>query len=323
MAYEKLSGESLRVFNDTFIEMVKEGNEKQAAVDAQSYTRNKLREDSFTEKILTPIEIANSELDKAQDTEYLVKYVDREPSTAPAVTVPLGVTPDSFQFKGTRYPVLFSRIVSPMFNKDIDKLRSYDYDIRAIMLELSTKDIATEIDTRFISTVNSYLGTINTSNVANTGYALPSWISLAGGVTRENLAEATKTITRLKVPFGPLQPDGGSAKGVALANVQTATDLLKFGRGEAGGDASQAMLETGKPMPIFGVPFVITLKDDLIPDGTIYFFSSEEFLGKYFRLQNLTVFMESQAYFLRFFQYLFQGIAIGNTRGFTRVDFLG
>ena len=138
---EKIANQ--RVFNDTFVEMIKSGEEKKAAVSAQSFTRNKLREESFTEKIITPIDISNDDLDKSENPELLVKWNDREPDTAPAVTIPLGVVPDALQFEGTRYPSYFSRLVSPKFNKDIDHLRGYDYDIRAIMLEISTKDIAT------------------------------------------------------------------------------------------------------------------------------------------------------------------------------------
>jgi hypothetical protein len=310
-----------KVFNDTFVEMVKAGQEKQAAVSAQQFTRNKLREESFAEKILTPIDLSNDELDKAQDPELLVKWNDREPDTAPAVTVPLGVVPDAFQFKGTRYPSYFSRIVSPKYNKDIDKLRTYDYDIRAIMLELSTKDIATQIDTSFINTINSNIGSLDTANSAN-GLSLPQNVSISGGITRETVAEAFKVIKRLQVPFGPSQPDGGESKGVMLMNTVTADDFVKMGRSEVGGDLAQDMFVNGLPSKtLLGVKPIYTIKRDLVPDGVIYLFSSEEFLGKYYRLQPLTVFMKNEAYFLEYFQYLNISLAIGNVKGAVKVTF--
>jgi hypothetical protein len=310
-----------KVFNDTFVEMVKAGQEKQAAVSAQQFTRNKLREESFAEKILTPIDLSNDELDKAQDPELLVKWNDREPDTAPAVTVPLGVVPDAFQFKGTRYPSYFSRIVSPKYNKDIDKLRTYDYDIRAIMLELSTKDIATQIDTSFINTINNNIGSLDTANSAN-GLSLPQNVSISGGITRETVAEAFKVIKRLQVPFGPSQPDGGESKGVMLMNTVTADDFVKMGRSEVGGDLAQDMFVNGLPSKtLLGVKPIYTIKRDLVPDGVIYLFSSEEFLGKYYRLQPLTVFMKNEAYFLEYFQYLNISLAIGNVKGAVKVTF--
>ncbi len=311
----------VKAFNDTFVEMVKAGEVKEAAVSAQKFTREKLREDSFAEKVLTPIDIADDELDKAEDPELLVKWNDREPDTAPAVTVPLGVVPDGFQFKGTRYPSYFSRIISPVFEKDIDKLRTYDYDIRGVLLENSTRDIATEIDTRFITKIDSVLGTLNTANPLN-GLGLPQRVSIPGGITRENLAEGFKVIQRLRVPFGPTQPDGGENVGVMLMNTTTAMDVVKFGRSEMGGDAAQESFISGLPVtPILGVKPIYTLKRELVPDGVIYLFSSEEFLGKYYRLQPLSVYMENKAFFLQFFQYTNLSLSIGNVKGAVRLEY--
>ena len=312
----------IKVFNDTFVDMLEGGQTKEAAVSALQYTRNKLRENSFFERILTPIDIANDELDKSEDPEYHVKWCDREPDQPAAVVVPLGNVPDGYQFKGTRYPVLFSRLMSPVFQKDVDKLRGYDYDIRQILLENSTKDIATEIDSKGLQKVNQVIGTRDVANV-NNGLSLPQYISISGGITRANLADAFKVIQKLRVPFGPTQPDGGASKGIMLMNNITAMELLKFERSEIGGDLSEKMFVEGLPSKqILGVNTLYTIKRELVPDGTIYFFSSEEFLGKYFRLQPLTVFMETKAFFLQFFQYMNIGMSIGNPKGCTRVDFI-
>jgi len=321
--FVKLAANEVPVFNDSFVEMVKAGRTKEASVSAQAFTRNKLREESFAEKILTPIDISNDELDKASDPELLVKWNDREPDQAPAVVIPLGISPDKYQFKGDRYPSYFTRIVSPMFSKDIDKLRSYDYDIRQILLENSTKDMATALDTKFIEKINSVIGSKNTSNSARSGWDYPQWVELSGGITRENMAEAFKYIQRLRVPFGPTQPDGGESKGVMLMNNITAQEFVKMSRSEVGGDLAQEMWVNGLPSKtLLGVKPIYTIKSELVPDNTIYLFSSEEFFGKYYRLQPLTVFMETKAFFIQFFQYMNVSLSLGNIRGVVRVDFV-
>jgi hypothetical protein len=321
--FMKIAKHEVPGFNDSFVEMVKSGETKEASISAAAFTRNKLREESFAEKIFTPIDISNDELDKAENPELLVKWNDREPDQAPAVSVPLGIVPDGYQFKGDRYASYFSRIMSPFFSKEIDKLRSYDYDIRQILLENSTKDIATEIDTKFLAKVNAVIGTVNTSNLAISGYDLPQNVELSGGLTRENLAEAFKVIQRLKVPFGPTQPDAGESKGCMLMNNITAMELVKMGRSEIGGDLSQEMFVNGLPTKtLFGVKPIYTLKSELVPDNTIYLFSSEEFFGKYYRLQPLTVFMETKAFFLQWFQYMNISMSIGNVRGVCKVKFV-
>lgn len=312
----------IKVFNETFVDMVQGGHEKDAAVSAMQYTRDKLRENSFAEQVLTPIDIANDELDKAENPELHVKWCDREPDQPPAVTVPLGNVADSYQFFGTRYPVYFSRLLSPMFQKDVDKLRGYDYDIRQILMENSTKDLATEVDTTFMEVINSSLGLINTANALN-ALGLPQYVSISGGITRSTMVDAFKVIQKLRVPFGPMQPDGGKAKGIMLMNNVTALEFLKMERGEVGGDDAERQWKEGTPhKTILGVPALYTIKRDLVPDNTIYLFSSEEFLGKYFRLQPLTVFMETKAFFLQWFQYMNIGMAIGNVKGACRIDFV-
>lgn len=327
--FVKLAKEEITPFNEAFIDMVTNGQEKKAAASAQSYTRDRLRENSFTEKILTPIDISNDELDKASDPELLVKWNEREPDSdgAPAISVPLRTVPDGLQFKGRRYPSYFSRIMSPMFSQDVDALRGYGYDIRQALLDISTKDIATEIDTLFMNAVKSSIGAVdgvNTVNAANplNGLSLPQWVSISGGLTKENLIEGFKVMQRLKVPFSPMQPDGSESKGIMLMNTTTGMDLLKMDRSEVGGDKAEEQYVSGVPvLTPLGVKAIFTIKRDLIPDGTVYLFSSEEFFGKYYRLQPLTCYMKNEMFFLRFAQYMNISLSIGNVKGAVRLDF--
>jgi hypothetical protein len=152
--------------------------------------------------------------------------------------------------------------------------------------------------------------------------SLPQNVTISGGITRENVAEAFKVIQRLKVPFGPQQPDGGESKGVMLMNNITAMEFVKMSRSEIGGDMAQQSWVSGLPSEkLLGVKPIYTLKRDLVPDNVIYLFSSEEFFGKYYRLQPLTVFMETKAFFLQFFQYMNISLSIGNVRGAVKVTF--
>ena len=142
---------------------------------------------------------------------------------------------------------------------------------------------------------NQCIGVRDTANSFN-GLGLPQYVSIPGGITRQTVADSFKVMQKLRVPFGPLQPDGGQSRGVMLMNNVTAIDFLKMERGEVGGDLAEKQWVEGLPSKtILGVKSIFTLKRELVPDGTVYFFSSEEFFGKYFRLQPLTVFMETKA----------------------------
>jgi hypothetical protein len=314
---------NIQAFNDKFADFVEAGQVKEAALSAQGLTRDILRENSFTEKVFVePSNIQNDELDKSEDPELHVKWVDREPSQAPAINVPLNSTAEGFQFKGTRYPVFFHRKISPKMEIDIDRLRGYDYDIREVLMEQSTKELGTSIDASFIEQVNRSIGLVNTANPLNQ-MGLEQYKTIGPTLNRATLADAMNIIKRLRVPFGPMQPDGSQSRGCMLMNNITASELLKMERGEVGGDEAQRAWKEGTPTESpLGVPLVTTIKRELVPDGTVYFFSAPEFLGRYLRLQPLTVWMKNEAYFTQWQQWLNIGISIGNVKGVTRVDFV-
>lgn len=322
--YVKLASEEVAPFNDMFIDQATSGSSeqvKEASVSLDSYIRTELLESSFTEKILTPLDLTNEDLDKSEDPEVQVKWLDREPDTAPAVNVPFSVVPDKYQFKGTRYPAYVSRIFSPMNEKDVDLLRGYDYDIRKVLMEKDVKNIATMIDTKFIETANSVIGSLDTANALN-GLGLPQNVSVSGGLNRESLIEGIKTILRMNVPFGPLAPDSGETRGCMLANHVTASDLLKMGMDELGGPKSQDSFINGVAIPtVLGTKMITTIKRDLVPDGVVYLFSDESFLGRYIRTTPLTSYMKNEMFFLRWCQWMSVGIAIGNSRGVCRLQF--
>lgn len=317
----KYTGTEAKVYNDQFASQIEGGNVKEAAEASTGFVRMRLREESFAEKILTPQSISNDELDKAEDPEVLLKWFDREPDVTPAKSVPFGVAPDGFEFKGTRYPIYFRRIMTDRFRKDVDKLRGYDYDIRSVLFDLSTKEIATAVDNHFMDLVNSSIGTVNTANTLN-GMGLPQNVTISGGITKDNLAEAFKVIQRLKVPFGPTQKDGGEKKGIILTNNTTAMDLLKFNALEVGNETVQTQWKDGLPNDsLLGVKPVYTIKSDLVKDGEVFLFTEESFLGKYMKLQDLTAYMKQDAFFLEFWQYMNVGMAIGNIRGMAKIAF--
>ena len=312
-------------FNEGFIESLQspEGIQK-AAASATVLTRWKLREESFVDKILPPQDISNSDLDRVQDPEVLVKFVDREPDSGPAKVIPFGVLPDRTTFKGSRYPVYFYGVSSEIFSKDINKLRGYTYDIRGVIYDQSTKEIAKTIDKRFIEGVDAAIAEMEATKDNYNELKNLTWDYQPGvPFTRDSLVDAVAVFLQHEVPFGPLQTDtNASSPGTVLCNIKTATEILKWDRSEAGGDVSQEMLLSGKPIRTpLGLNLVTTMKDDVVPPGTVYFFAPPEYLGVYYRLQPLTVYIEQKFIWLQTFQMTIIGMSIGNTRGIMKATF--
>jgi len=287
------------------------GLRKEAQDAINDYTRVRMREDGFLRRIMPPVTITNDELDRQVDTDKPVKIVDKEPESPGAISVPFASLPMNRYIRGPRYRVMFDRILTPKFTKDVDELRTYDMDIRQILSDNSIKDMLAEEDGKYIATVNSLLLGQNVV-IPETGVA--QWVSIHGGVTRDTIAEAMKVL--------PRTPRHLNIATVLVNNV-TIWDIVKWGRDEVGGDMSQELLRTGfAERELMGVRYIITIKRDLVADSTFFLFAEPKFMGKFFILEDTTMYVDRRAYMLEFFAYESIGAAIANVASIGRVDFV-
>jgi hypothetical protein len=286
------------------------GMEKQAQDAVNDYIRVRMREDGFTRRILPPVQITNDELDRQADTDKPVKVVDKEPNSPGAISVPFGTLPINRYIRGPRFRVMFDRILTPRFTKDIEELRTYNMDIRQIMSDNAIKDMLTEEDSKWIAVTNTLL--------VGQGVAVPEtgtvqWRAIAGGITRDTVAEAMKIM--------PSTPNHLNPSTVLVNNV-TIWDIVKFGRDEVGGDLSQELFERGfAEREIMGVRWIVSIKRDLVPDGTLFYYAEPKFLGKHFVLEDTTMYIDRKAYMLEFFAYECLGACIANVAAVARADF--
>lgn len=309
----KLADPTPRMINEAFVEKLTSSNGemvKEAQDAVNDYVRLKMREDGFWRRILPPVTLNNSDLDRQVDTDKPVKVVDKEIDSPAATSVPFATLPMNRYIRGSRFRVMMDRIMTPKFTKDVDELRTYDMDIRQIVSDNSIKDLLAEEDGKAILTVNTILLGPNVI-LPETGVA--QWVTIAGGVTRDTMAEAMKVLPRTPRRFNV---------STVLINSVTIWDIVKFGRDEIGGELAQEMFKTGfTEREIMGVRYIITIKRDLVPDGTIFLFSVPKTLGKFFVLEDTTMYIDRRAFMLEFFAYESIGSCIANSGAVGRADF--
>ena len=303
----KLANETL--FNklaSTDPSMVKE------AVDAvNDFTRTKVREDGIFRRIMPTLPIGNDELDRQVDTDKPVKIVDKEPDSPAAMSVPFATLPSNLYIKGDRYPVMFARIQTSRFAKDVDELRTWIMDIRQVLSDNAIKDMLAEEDSKAITAVNTGLVGAD-STVATSGVV--QWQTINGGITRDTLADSLK-----------IMPSTSSNLEVhtLLLNQITVKELLKFGRDEMGGDVSQDIMLNGWTKAEFmGKSLIITIKKGLVPTNRIYQFADPKFIGKSYVLEDTTMFIERKAYMIEFFAYETIGATFANLSAMAIADFV-
>ncbi len=301
-----------RLVNETFINKISSHDpvlRKQAEDGANDYTRIRVREDGFFRRVLPPIPMTSG-FDRQVDTDKPVKVIDKEPNSPAAISVPFGALPMNRYIRGPRYRVMFDCIVTPRFVKDVGELLTYDMDIRQIMSDNAIKDMLAEEDGKAILTINTLLVAAGTV-LPETGVA--QWLVLSGGITRDTVSEAMKTL-----------PKAANHLEVAtvLINNVSIWDFVKWGRDEMGGDMSQDMLKTGfTEREFMKKRWIITIKRDLVPDNRIYLFASPKFLGKFFVMEDVTMYIDRKAYIMEMFAYERIGAAFANVAGLGIVDF--
>ena len=301
-----------RAFNAALFEQLNTPGLEKRAIDAvNDFTRIKMREDGFYRRIIPPLQISNDELDRQVDTDKPVKVVDKEPDSPAAISLPFASLPINIYIKGPRYRVLFDRVVTPRFTKDVDELRTWVMDIRQVLSDNAIKDMLAEEDSKFLSAVNTALVGQDTVVPAS---GVPQWQSISGGITRDTLQDAFKIL--------PRTPSHLEVHTVLINNV-TIREVLKWGRDEMGGDFSQDLVKNGwSEQEFMNARWIITIKRDLVPDDSMYMFSDPKFIGKSYLLEDTTMYIKREAFMIEFFAYETMGGALGNTSGLGRADFV-
>lgn len=283
---------------------------KEAEDAVNDFTRTKMREDGFYRRIMPPIPITNDELDRQVDTDKPVKVVDKEPDSPAAISIPFATLPTNLYIRGPRYRVMFDRIATPRFTKDVDELRTWIMDIRQVLSDNAIKDMLAEEDGKFLRAVNTAL--------VGAGLTVPTsgtvqHEQIAGGITRDTLWDSLKVM--------PNTPSNLEVH-VVLCNNITIKEVGKFTHNEMGGTLAEDIMKNGWSLQKFmGVSWIVTIKKGLVATNTMYHFADPKFIGKSYVLEDTTMYIRREAYMLEFFAYETMGGTIGHTSGLARVDF--
>jgi len=288
---------SAQFINSNFLRKIEEGRVKEAQTEGSAFIRSKLRQTSFAREILTPLVLADDEIDRDENTDLPKKIVEKEPDSI-ATFVTFKGTGDRTWFSGPRYAVYFGKVESQRFNKSKFELMTYQNDIRKILSDNSVKDMADQEDSKFYETC-----------VASVFGKPTQDLSLAGPLASSPIVTALKKHVARKVPIGKI-----------LMTKELYYDILNLPYTSVGEVASrhydQGIEEEEK---LWGFPVITTIKNDIVQNDEFWIFGPENFLGNFYLLQDATLFIRQEADMIEFWSYSAPGIGIGNTNAITRV----
>lgn len=306
---------------------------KSASITASKATRTSVREAAFSDPILPLDPITDSELDYSPDDHLPILWCELEPDSPPAKIIPYDATPNTWLYSATSYAVIISTLSTDEATKNVNELRGYKTDVRKMVEDNLVRDLDTAKDHDFMVSVSRALpsslkdtakpggasGNYTTNGMPYSSTLDPEahstqWVDMGATINRVSLARASAFFIERKLPLG-----------VCLINQRTATELLTWGRNQVGGDKAEALLMKGlsalDKFEVVNMPFISTIKRELVPNGTMFQFTTAEFLGKGLMLEDVAVTIKREYNYIRFRAQMQIGRTFGNTRGIQRLDF--
>ena len=308
---------NIEVLNREIIEAITDADDgviKSASSAGSNMIRRRIREDGFSRNILPPKAVTNDQLDRVADHDRPVMIEDMEPESRGAKSIPFGDTADTEFYYGSKYVCSFNAITTPEFTKDINELRTYRMDLRRVITDNALRDIQAEEDHQFLTAVNTIVGSVGGTGASGRQQNFNIQKSNANYFDRSDYVSVLSVLEDMNLN-----------NGVFLMNRKTAKTFLTFNRDEIGGDLAQPLLTDGltalQEAKIFGVKHLFTMKSDMVADNEMYLFAEPDYLGKFYTLQEPTMYVEKKKDILRFSARETISVTFANLAGVAKVNF--
>lgn len=293
---------STELLNSGFCDKVFGGQLKEAMESGSLYIRTQLYEDGILRRLFESRTVGAEELDPVLEDDIPSIICEIEPGATKATFVSFKGTGDHRYFEGKRYRIPFGKIESERMSKSKFELMSIRMPITDWLKENQVKALQQEEDAAFVRVINDIVSAEAAQNLS---------VTYAGGESFKDVFTAgMKALNSLRLPYGKVLMH----KNTFLDSLKLKTDDIgfkpqedRFNRGVDGEDS------------FMGLPVVTTIKDDLVKENEIYFFTQQDYFLQYYLLQDATLFMETNADMIHFHSYMAPGVGIGNTKGVVKV----
>ncbi len=293
-----------KALNEIFVNRLDTELEKVAQETGQ-YIRTKLRENAFSRKIINPQYVTKADLQRTVLHDQLVKIVDIEPD-AGAMMISLRGQPDVTYVEGDRAEVSFFGISSKEFQKTEEELLAYEMPITELVERNAVKEIMKIEDTAFM--------TAAAAAVTTSGKEVSYTTTTSGVMELKMFVDLFNTMEDATTGLNPLVVD------VVLMNQADYNKLSTLPATTVGSPAATEVYVNGyKYATILGKKFVTTVKGDLLPPGTMYAFAPQEFMGKFYILNDVKFWIEKKRNLIKWSAYETLGMAIINTKSVAKL----
>lgn len=277
-----------------------------------AYIKDRLREASFVEAIVPSETVDRTACQVSVNHDALVKIEYIAPKSRAALVTFRGQPNVNF-IRGTKIEVPFITIMSDMFQKPEQEFLAYAYPIGKVIEDQAVKDLGDVQDREWLIHSEASVQALQTE--AN-----------GGSVTKLNIAGLAAGTVEYSVVKGEIARSSGTDNGVVhpvqrrdfvnLMNIldsrrlETAmflmtnsdwNNVLAWTVEDAGSpNQSATMYEGIKSNILLGKRYCKTIKTDVLRPGNIYSYTSPEFLGRNYLLNNVKFYIDKVINLVKF-----------------------
>jgi len=335
---------SAEMVNSLFVEKLgtEEGRAKIAAYGG-GVIRDHLRETSFARKVLPPQPVTPAECQVSTEHDGLVKIEELEPESR-AMVVDFRGSARARYIRAPRVAVSFFTIESEHFEKTEQELLAYKMPITKMIEEQSANDIQEIEDRQFLiyaeggvqqmqaSATTSVKGankefaasTVNANQVAvgpdQNASVMKGQLALAAGQDDYVVRPITRPdfVNFFKMLSGP---DRRLRMELVLLTEPDYDDILQWTIEDMGDRIQSETVVNGyKYNTLLGRRFIRTIKTDILRRGNIYGFTTPEFLGCFYVLNNTKFYVDKVGNKITFWSWEDIGMAFLNLNSVVKME---
>lgn len=323
------------------------GLDKTAATG--NFTRDHIREVSFTNRIIPPRDITPAECQIGLESDAnLVKIEFMEPESPGALRVSYRGTPETSFIRAPRYATPFYTIMSKIVEKHEDELMVYrDMPLTKIVEDQIIKDMQYVFDRQnllhFEACVQeaqrlAYGGTVTAMRAST--YATALKVSVIKGRNAQLAAADDFTVRQLLktdiIELGKLlsqfnretDPSKGTARQLVLDKILiTETDFRDASAWtlqDLGDRVASDVVENGwRYKQLVGTNYIVTNKTQVLKPGNVYGFAPPEFMGNNYVLQRAKFYVDKVINVIKWVSWMKVGFSIGNIMSIVKLELYG
>ena len=293
--------------NELFVQKLgtKDGLDK-VAMQGSAFIRQKLREVSFARKIINPVYVTQADCQRSVNHDGLVKIVDIEPDSNAAIINFRG-KPDTSYVAGERFEIPFYGVSSDDFQKTEEELLAYEMPLTEVIEKNSVKDIQAVEDKSFLDTIDTLVGNKGSAQHLDAGAGS---LGADGSIAKSSFTDLFNVL------------DGNQLKAdTILMGAEMYNRLLLWPASNAGDSYGTEVTINGYTYStLFGRKLIVSNKSDLVPDKRIFAFAAQEYLGKFFILNDTKFWVKKDKNIITWAAYETIGMGIGNSKACAKIS---